>query len=185
MSKFFKNNINDVYVISSLKHKDKRGFFSETYKVKDFPKIISNKKFILEGHAFSKKRNTLRGIHFQTKNPQCQILQIITGKIKLVLVDLRFSSKTFKNISYLDIDSSNNNMVYMPPGVGSAYLTKTNDVNILYKMNKYFDASSDAGIKWNCDHLKIKWFTKKPILSNKDRVNKGFKYFDFEKLNLK
>ena len=63
------------------------------------------------------KKNTLRGIHFQIKNPQSQILQIITGKIKLILVDLRFSSKTFKNVSYFDIDALNNNIVYMPPGL--------------------------------------------------------------------
>ena len=185
MIKLNKSIIKDVYVISSLKHKDKRGFFSETFNFKDFPKSISKNKFILEGHAFSKKKNTLRGIHFQIKNPQSQILQIITGKIKLILVDLRFSSKTFKNVSYFDIDALNNNIVYMPPGVGSAYLTKTDNVNILYKMNKYFDKSSDAGIKWNCKYLKINWFTKSPIISSKDKLNNIFEYFDFKKLDLK
>ena len=56
MIKLNKSIIKDVYVISSLKHKDKRGFFSETFNFKDFPKSISKNKFILEGHAFSKKK---------------------------------------------------------------------------------------------------------------------------------
>ena len=52
-------------------------------------------------------------------------------------------------------------------------------------MNKYFDKSSDAGIKWNCKYLKINWFTKSPIISSKDKLNNSFEYFDFKKLDLK
>lgn len=185
MFKIHKDKINDVILISSLKHFDQRGFFSETFKYKEFPKSITQNSFLLEGHAFSKKKYTLRGIHFQIKNPQCQILQIISGSIKLVLIDLRFQSKTFKEISYINMNTLSNNMVYMPPGVGSGYLTKTDNVNILYKMNKYFNKKYDAGIKWNSNFLNIKWFAKNPIISIKDKSNNDFDFYDFKKLDLK
>ena len=185
MQNLHKCLINDVYEFSSLKHIDNRGFFSEIYSLKNLPIIIRKEKFILECHAYTAKKNTLRGIHFQSFKPQCQLLTLITGKITLVLIDLRFKSSTFKKIVYFDLNCNDNNVIFMPTGVASAYLTKTNNVNILYKMNKYFNKKNDNGIKWDCKNLKIKWSTNNPILSSKDKKNPQFDFYDFKQLNLK
>jgi dTDP-4-dehydrorhamnose 3,5-epimerase len=153
--------------------------------MKKLPKIINKEKFVLECHAYTAKKNTLRGIHFQSFKPQCQLLTLITGKITLVLIDLRYKSSTFKKIGYFNLNYNDNNVIFMPTGVASAYLTKTNNVNIFYKMNKFFSKSNDNGIKWDCKNLKINWSTNNPILSPKDKKNPQFDFYDFKRLNLK
>ena len=44
--------------------------------------------------SFSKK-NVVRGLHIQTKNPQGKYISVIKGKIFDVVVDLRKDSKTY------------------------------------------------------------------------------------------
>ena len=56
--------------------------------------------------------------------------------------------------------------------------------NIIYYTNtNYRSAKNEVGILWNDKNLKIKWPTKKPILSKKDKNN--LKFLEFKKLYLK
>ena len=64
--------------------KDNRGSFREVYK----KKFTKNKDLIFDCLSISKK-NVLRGLHIQKKNPQAKFLTIIKGKIFDVAVDLR------------------------------------------------------------------------------------------------
>jgi len=84
-----KTKFKDLMIISSNKHKDKRGFFKEIYK--DY---IIKKKFVFDCFSYSKK-NVLRGLHFQKIKPQGKFLTVIEGKIFDVSVDLRKKSPTF------------------------------------------------------------------------------------------
>ena len=40
-------------------------------------------------------KKTLRGLHFQTNNPQGKFISVIKGEIFDVIIDLRKNSKTF------------------------------------------------------------------------------------------
>ena len=47
--------------------------------------------------SFSKK-NTLRGLHFQTRKSQAKIITVVQGKILDVVVDLRKNLKLLENL---------------------------------------------------------------------------------------
>ena len=52
------------------------------------------------------------------------------------------------------------------------------NLNIMhYKLSDYYKPGSEGGIMWNDKSLKIKWPTKKPILSKKDSCNLNFQEF--------
>jgi dTDP-4-dehydrorhamnose 3,5-epimerase len=85
-----KINIKGIKVFKSNIYKDSRGFFKEVYKKKN----LKNIKLIFHCTSSSKK-NVLRGLHLQVKNPQAKFLTVIKGKIFDVMVDLRKNSKTF------------------------------------------------------------------------------------------
>ena len=53
----------------------------------------------------------------------------------------------------------------------------TNNVIIHYKCSNYRHINSETGIKWNDKDLKIKWPSKKVILSKKDKKNISFEEF--------
>ena len=74
---------------------DERGFFMETYKKSDFQKIGINLDFIQDNHSFSKK-GVIRALHYQLPPfAQGKLVQVISGEIIDIAVDLRKSSPTF------------------------------------------------------------------------------------------
>ena len=48
---------------------------------------------------------------------------------------------------------------------------------ILYHLDNYRDAKNEAGLPYNDKDLRIKWKTKKPILSKRDKNHMSFEYF--------
>ena len=54
---------------------------------------------------------------------------------------------------------------------------------VVYGNSNYRSKNNEVGILWNDKNLKIKWPTKKPIISKKDKNNLTFK--DFCKTHLK
>ena len=49
------------------------------------------------------KKNTVRGLHFQRKNPQGKFITVVQGEILDVAVDLRKNSKLLENIFLLKL----------------------------------------------------------------------------------
>ena len=86
--KKIKTNFKDLFLIKGVTHYDSRGFFRELLLQKIIPK-----KLVFTVISKSKK-NILRGLHFQTKNPQGNFC-VLKGKISDVALDLRKNSKTY------------------------------------------------------------------------------------------
>ena len=63
--------------------------------------------------SFSKK-NTLRGLHFQTRKSQAKIITVVQGKILDVVVDLRKKSKTFGKSFSIEISQNSNFSLFIP-----------------------------------------------------------------------
>ena len=49
--------------------------------------------------------------------------------------------------------------------------------SILYHLDNYRDIKNEDGIRFDDEDLKIKWITKKPILSKRDRLSNSFSVF--------
>tara|TARA_B100001250_G_scaffold355223_1_gene329610 strand:+ start:234 stop:794 length:561 start_codon:yes stop_codon:yes gene_type:complete len=174
-----KNEILGFYTIKPKIFSDERGYFFESYNKDRYEKILNTESFVQDDHSFSGK-NVLRGIHFQTHNPQAQLLYLVTGKIFFVIVDFRINSKTFLQHESMIINSENHLQVYMSPGIGCGFYTLSENVNIIYKISKLYGQSNEIGIAWNDKDLKIDWPCTKPILSKKDMNNFCLKDINFE-----
>ena len=173
-------SIQGLYLIKPNIFCDERGYFFESYNKQRYEKEIDTKSFVQDDHSFSRK-NVLRGIHFQTHNPQAQLLYLVTGKIFFVIVDFRPNSETFLQHLSFNIESDNHNQIYMSPGLGCGFYTLTDNVNVIYKISKLYGQSKDIGIRWNDSDLNIDWPSKDPILSKKDEENLLVKDIDFKK----
>ena len=150
---------------------DKRGFFQELFLKK---KYFINIKFT--AIAKSKKR-VIRGMHFQRKNKQTKIITVLSGKILDVSVNLRKKSKDFGKVFYFYM--SEGESVYIPNHYAHGYECLSKNALILYHLDNYRDAKNEAGLPYNDKDLRIKWKTKKPILSKRDKTLITFE--DFKK----
>ena len=161
--KLIKTKFKDLLIVKTKIFKDNRGFFKEIEKKK-----ILKKKFIFDCLSFSKK-NTLRGLHIQKQKSQAKIITVVQGKILDVVVDLRKNSKTFGKHFSIKMSHDSNFSLYIPEGFAHGFICLTKRCAVYYKCTNYRNKKSEITIKWNDKDLKIKWPTKRPILSKKDK----------------
>jgi len=169
--KIIKTNIKDLILLETNVYKDNRGFFKEVEKNK-----ILKKKFVFDCFSYSKK-NTLRGLHLQTKKSQAKIITVVQGKILDVVVDLRKKSKTFGKFFSIEISQDSNFSLFIPENFAHGFLCLSKNCAVYYKCTNYRDKKSETTIKWNDESLNIKWPISKPILSKKDKMGLSFNEF--------
>ncbi len=173
--KVLKTKIKNLIIIEPNIFKDNRGFFLETWNKKEYEKFFDNKtEFVQDNMSFSKK-NVIRGLHYQIKNPQGKLIRVLKGSILDVVVDLRKSSPTFSKSFSIILSSSNKKILWIPIGCAHGFKAITN-ADISYKVTEYYSPENERCLLWNDPNLKIDWDIKdKPIISKKDQLGVTFK----------
>ena len=174
--KVTKTKFKNLVLIKTKIHHDNRGFFKENFKYNTL-----KKKFVFDCVSMSKK-NVLRGLHLQTKNPQGKLISVLTGEIFDVALDLRKNSKTFGKYFSIKINEKSDFSIYIPPHFAHGFLCLSKECKILYKCTNYRSQKHEKTILWNDSDLNIKWPKANYVVSQKDL--KGSKYHDFITKNL-
>ena len=91
---FEPSSIPEVVLITPQVFGDDRGFFMETYQAQGFGAVGLPFIYVEDNHSGS-QQGTLRGLHYQIRQPQGKIVRVLVGEIYDVVVDLRRSSATF------------------------------------------------------------------------------------------
>ncbi|RDI90818.1 dTDP-4-dehydrorhamnose 3,5-epimerase [Thermosipho africanus Ob7] len=175
--------IQGLYIIEPTVFGDSRGFFMESWNKKEFEEIGINCNFVQDNHSKSKK-GVLRGLHFQIENVQSKLVRCIRGKIIDIAVDLRKNSPTFGKYFSVELSEENRLMFFIPKYFAHGFLVVSDEAEVIYKVDEYYDPKSDSGIIWNDETLKIDWQLEKYginenelIISEKDKKLKTFKEF--------
>lgn len=170
--KVIKTKFYGLNVIQGKTHYDKRGLFREIF----VNNVIKKHRPIFWCHSKSKK-NVLRGLHLQLKNPQEKFVTVIKGKILDVVVDLRKKSKTFGRYFKIILSENNSKSLLIPGGFAHGFLALGEENLIIYSNNNYRNKNSEIGLKWNDQDLNISWPKKKFLISKKDKLNISLKNF--------
>ena len=168
-----KTKFKDLFIYKNKSFKDNRGYFKELVK-----ENVIKKKLRFTVMSCSKK-NVIRGLHIQTKKSQGKFISVLKGKIYDVALDLRKNSKTFGKVFKCILSEKNSQSIYIPPGFAHGFCGLEKENYIIYSCTQYRNASSEKAIKYNDKKLKIKWPTKKPIISKKDK--NAMTFFEFKK----
>ena len=163
--KLINKKISGLKILKTKIYVDKRGHFKEVYKKKK----IKNSNFIFDCMSTSKK-NVLRGLHIQLKNPQAKLITVMHGKIFDVALDLRKNSKTFGKYFSIIMSDKSDFSFFIPRGFAHGFLCLSNKCIVSYKASNYQNKKSERTINWFDKDLKIKWPTKNPITSKKDAL---------------
>lgn len=172
--------------IKGLKHlkprvfKDSRGFVAESYSQERFAEHGVG-SFVQENLSFSKEAGTLRGLHFQKPpHAQAKLIQVLSGKVFDVAVDLRKDSPTFGKHHGVTLSAQDPELFYIPRGFAHGFYTLEDNTTILYKVDAYYAPTSEDGIKWDDPDLAIDWplLSGKASLSDKDEILPTFSSFE-------
>jgi len=167
--------IDGLKVIDPVVYGDDRGFFLETYHAEKYKTILGESVgFVQDNHSFSKK-GTLRGMHFQKKNPQGKLVRVITGEVFDVALDLRKGSRTFGKWFGLKLSGENKLQLWVPPGFAHGFQVLSENAHFEYKCSDYYRPDDEACLLWNDPDADIKWPLNSPILSDKDKSGLSLK----------
>lgn len=176
--KFTELKLKGVFEIDLEPIEDSRGFFMRTYDDALFKSLGLNQRWVQENHSYSKKRGTLRGLHFQfPPSAETKLVRAVGGEIFMVFVDIRKGSPTMGKWDGVVISITNHKMLYVPEGFALGMCTLTDDCTILYKMGNFYAPEKQGTIKWDDSDIGINWPVAGPILSEKDSKAGSFKEF--------
>lgn len=167
--KYTETRLKGAFVIELEKREDERGFFARVFDKKELKKIGVDFDVVEASISLSKKKGTMRGMHWQ-KDPywEAKIIRCTRGKIFDVIVDLRPESETFKQWFGIEIDAENRKMVYVPKGFAHGFVTLEDNTEIHYQMDQVYSPESATGFKWDDKEFAIEWPIKPTIVSKND-----------------
>lgn len=168
--KFIETSIESVFIIEPMVFSDDRGYFMETYHMKEFEENNLNVKFVQDNQSKSSK-GVLRGLHFQYTQPQGKLLRVIKGEVFDVALDLRKDSKTYGQYESVILSEENKKQFYVPPGFAHGFLVLSDEAEFTYKCTDFYNGEDEGGIIWNDPDIGIQWplDEKELILSEKDK----------------
>ncbi len=160
--------ITDVLVIEPDVFGDHRGFFMETYQRQRYMDHGIRDEFVQDNLSFS-VYGTLRGLHFQIRRPQAKLVQVIEGVIYDVAVDLRPSSRSYRQWVGVSLSSENRRQLYIPEGFAHGFCVTSKTAYFSYKCSDYYLPEDEGGIHWTDPDIGIDWPVDDPIVSAKDQ----------------
>lgn len=168
--KIEKTNLDGVLHIKPKVFGDARGFFLETYNKErymaaGFPDV----EFVQDNHSRSSK-GVLRGLHFQLKNPQGKLVQVATGSVFDVAVDIRVGSPTFGQWYGCILSEENHHQLWVPPKFAHGFCVLSKTADFVYKCTDYYHPEGEGGLLWNDPGIGVKWPLDEPLMSEKDKL---------------
>ena len=143
--------IEGVKLINFERFTDKRGFFTETFRVSDF--INNELNFfpngIMQCNESYSRRNVLRGLHFQWNPNMGKLVRTISGHMVDLILDLRHGSPTQGKIMAFNMPSNstdgNTSWIWVPEGCahGNFFLE---DSYIEYFCSGSYNGDCEAGV---------------------------------------
>lgn len=166
-----KTNIDGVVIIEPRIFRDDRGYFFESFSLRDFQDKVCNTIFVQDNESKS-SYGVLRGLHFQ-KPPytQSKLVRVIKGSVLDVAVDIRKYSPTFGQHVAVELTEDNHRQLFIPRGFAHGFSVLTDEVIFQYKCDNFYAPQSEGALAWDDPDLGINWRipADKVLLSAKDR----------------
>jgi dTDP-4-dehydrorhamnose 3,5-epimerase len=178
---FLRTSIPDLVVVKPRVFGDERGFFLESWQEAKFAAAGIDARFVQDNHSRS-TRNTLRGLHYQTRQAQGKLIRVTRGAAFDVAVDIRRSSPTFGKWTGIELSAANREMVWVPQGFAHGFLALQDDTEVQYKCTDYYAPEHERAIAWNDPDLAIHWPLRageSPTLSAKDAGAGSFRAAEY------
>jgi dTDP-4-dehydrorhamnose 3,5-epimerase len=145
-----------LVLLAPTVHGDERGFFLETYREDAWAEQGVTGAFVQDNHSRS-RRGTVRGIHFQMHPGQGKLVRCARGRVWDVVVDLRRGSPTFGEWEGFELDDVGGRQLWIPVGFGHGFCVLSDVADFVYKCTAYYDAATEAGIRFDDPEVGIDW----------------------------
>jgi dTDP-4-dehydrorhamnose 3,5-epimerase len=163
------------FIIEPEKLEDDRGFFARSWCEREFAAHGLNARLVQCDISFSKRRGTLRGMHYQLSPfEEAKLVRCTSGSIYDAIIDLRPGSSTFKKHIGLVLTAENHKILYVPEGFAHGFLTMEDNTEVFYQMSEFHSPEHARGARWNDPAFGISWPLVPTTMSERDRTCPDF-----------
>ena len=160
-----------VLVIEPDLYADERGMFLEGYNQRRYEEAGISFGWV-QDNLSSSVRGVVRGLHFQ-KDPEAQtkLVQVVYGRIRDIIVDIRLGSPSFGQYITIDIDAEARHQVLIPRGYAHGFAVLSDRAEVFYKTDKFYSRTLEAGIRFDDPDIGVDWGVpaSERIVSGRDR----------------
>ena len=160
-----------AYIVEPERFRDDRGHFARVFCEKEFEAHGFKLNMVQSNIAFTHKKWTLRGLHYQV-NPYAEIklVRCISGRIFDVIIDLRPESSTYKQWFGTELSAENNRMLLIPENFAHGYQSLADATEVFYQVSQFYSPDAERGVRWDDPAFNIQWpEMTHPIISEKDK----------------
>ena len=166
-----------LLIIEPKVFEDARGYFFESYNVKELKAAGIDAEFVQDNQSLS-QYGVLRGLHYQLAPfAQSKLVRVLEGSVWDVAVDIRKSSPTFGKYFGIELSAENKVQLFIPQGFAHGFAVTSPMAVFFYKCDSFYNPEAEWGIHFNDPDLAIPWPIAEngAIISAKDKVLPLFK----------
>lgn len=170
--------IKGVFFVTPEFFSDSRGTFFELFQEDLFEQVTGRKFGTKQSNVSISRRYALRGIHFTKDAPgQAKYVTCMSGSILDFIIDLRIGSSTFGKWASIELSSHNNNAVFIPEGVGHAFLSLEDNSKVSYLVSDFYSPNNELAINPLDKDIALDLpIHSSLIISEKDKMAPSFQY---------
>ncbi|WP_438486715.1 dTDP-4-dehydrorhamnose 3,5-epimerase family protein [Streptomyces sp. S186] len=128
-------------------YRDRRGMFVSPLQDEAIVRAVGHRMPLAQTNHTRSARGVVRGVHFTTAPPgQAKFVNCVRGRAKDVVVDLRSGSPTFGALDTVELDAESFRGVYLPDGVGHAFLSLEDDTVMSYLVSTPYRAELEQAV---------------------------------------
>jgi dTDP-4-dehydrorhamnose 3,5-epimerase len=173
---FTETKLSGVYILDPERFEDERGFFAPAFSAREFAARGMADRFVESNISYSRKRGTLRGLHYQAApDGQAKLVRCTRGAVYDVAVDLRPDSPTHKGWVGVELTAENRRMLYLPGDCAHGYQTLADDAEVFYMVSSTYVPASGRGFRWDDPAFRIEW----PDVGERVLIERDRKYPDY------
>jgi len=136
-----------AFEFTPTQHGDDRGLFLEWFKVDKLQEAIGHPLTLAQANLSVSRAASLRGVHFADVPPgQAKYVTCPRGAVLDYVVDIRVGSPTFGEADVVRLDSEHRRAVYLPEGVGHAFLALEDHSTLTYLCSTGYAPGREHGI---------------------------------------
>ena len=106
-------------------------------------------------------------MHFQTPpHDHAKYFTVVTGSVLDVILDMRRSSLTFGQCFSIELNSTDENTLYLPKGIAHGFLSLRDNTLTQYAVTSTYAPDHDRGVLWSS--IPFEWPVARPIISGRD-----------------
>ncbi|MDX6657769.1 MAG: dTDP-4-dehydrorhamnose 3,5-epimerase [Solirubrobacteraceae bacterium] len=176
--RFNQTPLADAWVIELDLLGDERGWFARTYDAQEFAARGLAAVGVQCNASFNARRDTLRGLHFQTSpNEEAKLVRCVRGAIWDVAVDLRPQSPSYCRWHAVELTAGNRLGYYIPAGMAHGFQTLSEDCEVTYMMGEVYAPAAASGVRWDDPAFGIDWPEPagERIIAERDRSYPDFR----------